>query len=122
MRPYRFSVSAYIACTLFGSLTSAPKKNASRHSAAVFSPASRPTSATHTRAPSSENRIAASRPMPPAAPVITATLPSSLPTFKEPFALVCCDHFVEQRLLRSRVVQVVVDHVVAKRGARHLAV
>jgi len=79
MRPYRFFVSAYIACTLFGSLTSALKKNASRHSEAAFSPASAPTSATQTCAPSLENRIAASRPMPPAAPVITATLPSSLP-------------------------------------------
>src|SRR6266700_2941228 len=79
MRPYRLSVSAYIACTLLGSLTSALKKNASLHSAAVFSPASTPMSAMHTLAPSLEKRIAASRQMPPAAPVITATLPSSLP-------------------------------------------
>src|SRR6266851_4709657 len=121
MRPYRFSVSAYIACTLFGSLTSAPKKNASRHSAAVFSPASRPTSATQTRAPSAENRIAASRPMPPAAPVMTATFLSSLPTLEEPLPLIRRDDLVEQRLLGAGVVQVVVDHVLAERGARHLA-
>src|SRR5437879_12954998 len=79
MRPYRLSASAYIACTLFGSLTSALKKNASLHSAAVFSPASTPMSTTQTFAPSDEKRIAASRPMPPAAPVITATFPSNLP-------------------------------------------
>src|SRR3989454_8110545 len=71
-----------MASTLLGSVTSALKKKASLHSAAVFSPASTPTSATHTLAPSSENRSAASRPMPPAAPVITATLPSSRPTLR----------------------------------------
>src|SRR5260370_39315143 len=110
MRPYRFSVSAYIACTLFGSLASAPKNNASRHSAAVFSPASRPTSATQTRAPSAENRIAASRPMPPAPPAIAATFSSSLPTLEEPLPLIRRDDLVEQRLLRARVVQEVADH------------
>src|SRR5690242_185919 len=64
-------------CTLAGSDTSAWTKNASLHSAAVFSPASLLMSATQTFAPSAENNIAASRPMPPAAPVITATFPSS---------------------------------------------
>src|SRR5690348_12716681 len=104
-----------MACTLTGSLTSAAKKKASWHSAAVFSPASRPTSATHTRAPSSENSTAASRPMPPAAPVMTATLPARRsPTFEESFPLVAGDDLVEQPLLRARVVEVVVDHVVAK--------
>src|SRR2546421_2000544 len=122
MRPYLFSVSAYISCTLLGSLTSAAKKNASRHSDAVFSPASRPTSATHTFAPSDENNSAASRPMPPAAPVMTATLPSSLPTLEEPFAFVRRDDLVENRLLRACVVQVVVDHVLAECRPRHLAV
>src|SRR5713226_7070941 len=119
IRPYRFSVAAYIASTLFASLTSALTKKASRHSDAVFSPASCPTSATHTPAPSAENSSAASRPMPPAAPVITATLPSSLPTLEEPFAFVTRDHLVELRLLGARVVQVVVDHVVAERLPRH---
>src|SRR2546430_14764129 len=118
MRPYRFSVSAYIACRLAGSLTSAAKKKASRHSDAVFSPASRPTSATHTRAPSDENNPAASRPMPPAAPVMTATFPFSRPTssapLEEAFALVVRHHLVEERLLRARVVEVVVDDVVAE--------
>src|SRR5260370_279454 len=121
MRPCRFSVSGYIACPLFGSLTSAPRRKGRRTSAAVFSPASRPTSATQTRAPAAENRIAASRPMPPAAPVMTATFPSSLPTLEEPLPLIRRDDLVEQRLLRARVVQVVVDHVLAERGARHLA-
>ena len=68
-----------MAWTLFGSLTSALTKNASLHSDAVFSPASTPMSATHTLAPSLENSSAASRPMPLAAPVMTATLRSSLP-------------------------------------------
>src|SRR2546428_3569152 len=72
-----------MASTLLGSVTSALKKKASLHSAAVFSPASTPTSATHTRAPSSAKRSAASRPIPPAAPVITATLPSSLPMSRD---------------------------------------
>src|SRR5437762_14318099 len=119
MRPYLFSVSAYISCTFFASLTSAAKKNASRHSDAVFSPASRPTSATHTRAPSDEKSSAASRPIPPAAPVMTATLPSSLPTLEEALALVVGHDLVEQRLLGAGVVEVVVDHVVAERGAGH---
>src|SRR6266581_5472537 len=113
MRPYRLSVSAYIACTLLGSLTSALKKNASLHSAAVFSPASAPMSATHTLAPSLEKRRAASRPIPPAAPVITATLPSSRPikppsaALEEPLALVPGHDLVELRLLRTREVEVV---------------
>src|SRR5215210_6648250 len=68
-----------MACTLSGSATSTFWKKASRHSAAVASPFSGSTSATQTRAPSAEKRIAASRPMPPAAPVMTATFPSSRP-------------------------------------------
>src|SRR5712692_1966644 len=40
-------------------------------------------SATTTRAPSKAKRSAASRPIPPAAPVITATLPSSLPMSRD---------------------------------------
>jgi len=47
-------------------------------------PGPRPTSATHTFAPSAEKRIAASCPMPPAAPVMTATLPSSRPVCVTP--------------------------------------
>src|SRR5260221_4195465 len=121
-RPYLKAVASYIACTLLGSLTSALKKNASLHSDAVFSPASCPTSATQTFAPSDEKRIAASRPMPPAAPVITATLPSSLPTLEEPRALVVGHDFVEHRLFSLRVVEIVIDHVVAERLPRHLSV
>src|SRR5918997_5694683 len=45
-------------------------------SEAVSCPGSSARSATHTRAPSSAKRRAVSRPMPLAAPVITATLPS----------------------------------------------
>src|SRR5439155_17944932 len=121
IRPYRRAVSAYISCTLLASLTSAAKKNASRHSDAVFSPASRPTSATQTRAPSAEKSSAASRPIPPAAPVMTATFRRDVPSasFEEPLAFVVRDDLVEQRLLGARVVQVMVDHVVAERLARH---
>src|SRR5258708_9802921 len=121
MRPYRRLVSAYIDSTLLASATSALKKNASLHSAAVFSPASLPTSATQTLAPSDEKSSAASRPIPPAAPVITATLPSSLPTLEEPRALVVRHHLVEKALLRLRVVQIVLDHVLPERFASHLS-
>src|SRR6185369_11777770 len=68
-----------MAFTLSGSATSTSWKKASRHSAAVASPFSGSTSATQTLAPSSEKRIAASRPMPPAEPVMTATFPSRRP-------------------------------------------
>src|SRR5580704_562005 len=54
-------------------------KVARLHALAASAPADVPTSATTTDAPSSENSTAASRPMPPAAPVITATLPSRRP-------------------------------------------
>jgi hypothetical protein len=60
-------------------VTSTCWKNASPHSVAVRSPCSATTSATHTRAPSAAKRRAASRPIPPAAPVMTQTLPSSRP-------------------------------------------
>src|SRR5260370_188613 len=63
-----------MAWTLLGSLTSALKKNASLHSAAAFSPASTPMSATHTRAPPPPQTMAPSRPTPPPAPVTTETL------------------------------------------------
>src|SRR5215211_810829 len=68
-----------MACTLPGSATFTSWKKASRHSVAVASPFSGSTSATQMLAPSPEKRIAASRPMPPAAPVITATFPSRRP-------------------------------------------
>src|ERR1700674_3947510 len=130
--PNRFAAASYIASTLLGSLPSAWKKKASLHSEAVFSPASFPTSATHTRAPSDEQSSAASRPMPPAAPVITATLPSSLinllpshrfplNALEEPRAFVIGDDFVEERLLRARVVQIVVDDIVPESLPGHLA-
>src|SRR5215211_4971392 len=68
-----------MACTLPGSATFTSWKKASRHSVAVASPFSGSTSATQMLAPSPEKRIAASRPMPPAAPVIAATFPSRRP-------------------------------------------
>src|SRR3979411_471050 len=111
-----------MACTVFASLTSHWKKKASLHSDAVFSPASLPTSATHTLAPSDEKSRAASRPMPPAAPVITATLPSSLPTLEKPRPLIVRHPLFEKALLRLRIVQIVLDHVVPERFARHLSV
>src|SRR5215207_2374974 len=48
--------------------------------AAAFSAPSASRSATTTRAPSAANLSAEARPMPDAAPVITATFPSSLPS------------------------------------------
>src|SRR4051794_23160596 len=68
-----------MASTLGASATSTSYANASRASRAVVSAAAPSTSATQTLAPSAEKTSAASRPMPPPAPVITATLPSSLP-------------------------------------------
>jgi hypothetical protein len=68
-----------MAATLAESATSTWKENASRASDAVRSAASPSTSATQTDAPSAEKTSAASRPMPPPAPVMTATLPSSRP-------------------------------------------
>src|SRR3954471_19158131 len=68
-----------MASTLAASATSTWTANASRASVAVCAAASSLRSATQTLAPSAEKTSAASRPMPPPAPVITATLPSSLP-------------------------------------------
>ena len=68
-----------MAWTLSGSATSTGWKKASRASEAVCSPASRLMSATQTLAPSAEKSSAASRPMPPPAPVMTTTFPSSRP-------------------------------------------
>src|SRR5262245_38046586 len=44
---------------------------------------------------------------------------SGLATLEHPLALVAGDDLVEEPLLRARVVQVVVDDLVAERGARH---
>src|ERR1700690_465513 len=78
MPPQRSAIVAYSASTLAASDTSTAWKNASRQSAAAGSPVSALTSATQTVAPSSEKSFAASRPIPPAAPVITQTFPASL--------------------------------------------
>src|SRR5688572_28220841 len=78
--PNRAAVASIIARTFVSSATFARNANASpEQRPAVSSAASRLTSAAHTRAPSSVNTIAASRPMPPPAPVITQAFPSSRP-------------------------------------------
>ena len=46
---------------------------------------------------------------------------AELSALVEPLPLVAGDGLVEEALLRARVVQVVVDDVVAERGARHRA-
>src|SRR5438094_6219992 len=77
MPPKRSFAAAYIArtesCSATFTCTARPPT-----SPATFSAAPRSTSATHTCAPSSVKRWAASAPMPPPAPVITQTFPSSL--------------------------------------------
>src|ERR1044072_495697 len=78
MPPKRSLVSAYSVRTRSSSATSTSSANAlPSHAAAVSSAAAASTSATQTRAPSLVKSSAASRPIPPPAPVITATLPSS---------------------------------------------
>src|SRR6266540_4703252 len=84
MPPYVLAASAYIAFTLASSATSTWTANASPASAAVRSAASPSTSATQTFAPSEQKSRAASRPIPPPAPVITQTLLSSRPLTTQP--------------------------------------
>src|SRR5438093_2834240 len=79
MSPYCPAACSYIPRTLSASATSTFTAKASRASEAVFSAAFLSTSATHTWAPSSQKSSAASRPIPPPAPVMTATFPSSRP-------------------------------------------
>src|SRR5919106_4209007 len=82
MPPKRSSVSAYMRSTSASSATFARVANASpgpEQSDAVPSASLASTSATQTFAPSVVKTIAASRPMPPPAPVMTQTFPSSLP-------------------------------------------
>src|SRR4051794_37490729 len=76
--PNRSIAAAYIAWTSSGSVTSARTNSPPTSSACALPPASS-RSATTTCAPSAANRRALARPMPLAAPVMTATLPSSLP-------------------------------------------
>src|SRR6266542_4094380 len=73
-------------------------------------------------APLDEKRSAASRPIPPAAPVMTATFPASLSTLEKPLALVIRHDPVEKHLLGAGEVEVMIDHIVAERGSRHAAV
>src|SRR5438094_5057717 len=44
---------------------------------------------------------------------------TGLPTLEHPLALVVGHNGVEETLLRARVVQVVIDHLVAEQRARH---
>src|SRR5687768_13652440 len=78
MPPNRSAVAAIIHSTSPSSATFAWNANASpEHWPTVSSAASRFMSAAQILAPSSVKSTAASRPMPPPAPVITQTLPSS---------------------------------------------
>src|SRR5215831_13893670 len=81
-RPNSLTARSIIALTSSSELTSAFWKTAlppfSLHSRTTDSPPATLRSATTTEAPSWENRIAVARPIPLAAPVITATLFSSL--------------------------------------------
>src|SRR5918996_1909987 len=82
MAPKRSSVSAYIRSTSASSATFARVANASPgpvQSETVSCASLASTSAAQTLAPSAVKTIAASRPMPPPAPVMTQTFPSSLP-------------------------------------------
>src|SRR5262245_29907044 len=80
MPPKRLAVAAMSERTPSSSATFTPNANASPvHIVTVSSASETSRSATHTLAPSPVNTIAASRPMPPPAPVMTQTLPSNLP-------------------------------------------
>src|SRR5215204_2673674 len=80
MPPKRAAAAAIIACTSASSATLARTANESpEHRRTVSSAASRSRSAAQTFAPSWVKRTAASRPIPPPAPVITQTLPSRRP-------------------------------------------
>src|SRR4051794_33873286 len=72
------TVAAYMACTSSALVTSACTYSPSISSARAL-PTSSARSATTTCAPSAAKRRAPARPMPLAAPVMTATLPASLP-------------------------------------------
>src|SRR5262249_47759971 len=78
MPPKRSAAAAYIPSTEASSATSTCNARPPT-SPATCSAAAPSTSATTTCAPSSVKRTAASAPIPPPAPVITQTLPSSLP-------------------------------------------
>src|SRR3954464_11219396 len=80
MPPKRSAAARIIAPTSVSSATSTSNANASPEQRAPgSSAAARFTSAAQTRAPSEVKSTAASRPIPPPAPVITQTLPSSRP-------------------------------------------
>src|SRR6187399_3792394 len=80
MPPNRSAVAAISDWTPSSSATFTPNANASpSHIVTVSSASETSRSATQTFAPSPVNTIAASRPIPPPAPVMTQTFPSNLP-------------------------------------------
>src|SRR3954454_7483754 len=83
--PKRATAAAYMPCTSSAEVTSARTNSPSISSASALPPSSS-RSATTTCAPSAANRRALARPMPLAAPVMTATLPSSLPANSPPLS------------------------------------
>src|SRR5262245_8899437 len=96
---------------------SPPPAAADRASAAASSRASAVTSATPTHAPSAQNILAATRPIPLAPPVTKQTFPCNrtpLPSFQVSLPLPARDHAVVRLLLHPRRVHVVVHHVVAE--------
>src|SRR6187551_977547 len=101
MPPKRSAVAAHIARTASSSATSTANAKASpEHSETVSSASAMSRSATQTFAPSSVKRIAASRPMPPPAPVMTQTFPLNLPMSS---ALRRDEHALDLRVALERV-------------------
>src|SRR4051794_8497703 len=87
MPPKRSTVMEYISLTSSSSATFTCNANAepSGHCATVSCASSKSISAAQTFAPSPVKTMTPSRPMPPPAPVITHTLPSSLPAMVSAF-------------------------------------
>src|SRR5438552_16454469 len=126
--PHAFSAAATIPSASLSSETSACTNRAFPPAAPISSATPRPaaslTSATTTRAPSRANRSADSRPMPPPAPVMTATLSSSLPisaSLEEARPFPARDHLVELALLGPQEMEVMRDDLLAERLPRHPA-
>src|SRR5262245_54736339 len=124
MPPCSSTATRYIACTDGSSATSTCTAKLWPMLSATRAAASWSTSATTTCAPSSVNTRPASAPMPRPAPVTSQPFPASRPpsaTLEHPRALVAGDDLVEEALLRARVVEVVVDDLVAEEPARDVA-
>src|SRR5512140_694069 len=123
-RPNAFSASATIRSASSARETSATTTSASppaaRISPTVACAALAFRSTATTRAPSFAKRIALSRPIPLAAPVMRATFPFSLMScpFEEARPLPGRDDLVELPLLGPQEMEVVLEHGVAERLAR----